>query len=65
MIGLDASDAQDFRQDRRERGGGAGYLEKIPAPNGDPEAPASGVDFDSIYDSYKGVIISAASWRAR
>lgn len=60
VIGLDASEA--VLASAKE---GIGItdiieqiIEKVPAPQGDPEAPLQALIFDSVFDQYRGVIPS-------
>lgn len=60
IIGLDAEDAVLASA---KAGIGIDELleqivEKIPAPSGDPDAPLQALIFDSLYDAYKGVVVS-------
>ena len=60
IIGLDASEAVLASA---KAGIGIDELleqivEKVPAPSGDPDAPLQALIFDSLYDAYKGVVVS-------
>jgi GTP-binding protein LepA len=54
-------DAEDVLQVSAKTGAGVRELldevvRQVPAPAGDPQAPARALIFDSVYDSYRGVI---------
>ena len=59
VIGIEAQDAPLISA---KNGIGIGevleaIVEKIPAPGGSPDNPLQALIFDSVYDSYKGVIV--------
>jgi GTP-binding protein LepA len=59
VIGIEAHDAPRISAKTGENVEAVleAIIEKIPAPKGDPEAPLQALIFDSLYDSYKGVIV--------
>ncbi|MCI9447733.1 MAG: elongation factor 4 [Lachnospiraceae bacterium] len=59
VIGLEAQDAPQIsaKTGRNVEEVLEQIVEKIPAPGGNPDSPMQALIFDSLYDSYKGVIV--------
>ena len=58
-IGIDATDALPVSA---KTGVGVkevldAVIERIPAPDGDPEAPLQALIFDAVYDEFRGIIV--------
>ena len=60
IIGIEAADAPQISAKRgiNIESVLAAIVEKVPSPAGSESAPLQALIFDSVYDSYKGVIIS-------
>ncbi len=60
VIGLEAQDAPRISAKTGENVEAVleAIIHKLPAPDGDPASPLKALIFDSVYDSYKGVIVS-------
>ena len=59
VIGLEAMDAPEIsaKSGLNVKEVLEDVVKKIPSPAGDPEAPLKSLIFDSLYDSYRGVIV--------